>query len=109
MSPDGLAASQRPFVWMRSRISPLRSAGPQGFRSSSIGKLPYGDWPVEIRWAPIGPANPASITFESRTFSPILKPPRNTVAAASTQIGQTGREVGGGRSRIPIHSVRASR
>ena len=32
--------SQRPFFWMRSRISPAASAGPQAFRLSSSGKLP---------------------------------------------------------------------
>ena len=50
------ADSQRPFVWMRSRISPSASAGPHGFRSSSTGKWPYGASPWTIRSAPITPA-----------------------------------------------------
>ena len=32
VSPCGFADSQRPFVWMRSRISPEASAGPHGLQ-----------------------------------------------------------------------------
>ena len=112
VSPFGFADSQRPFVWIRSRTSPSRSASAPGQfgREPSTGKWPYGDWPLTMRCAPIGPAYPTSITFECpQTFSPTLKPPRKTVAAASTQTGHSGREVGGGRSRMPIQTVRASR
>ena len=42
----GSRVSQRPFVWMRSRISPSASAAPHAFRSSSTGMCPYGDSPV---------------------------------------------------------------
>ena len=56
VSPSGLADSQRPFVWIRSRISPEASAGPHAFRSSSTGKLPHGASPSwTIRSAPITP------------------------------------------------------
>jgi len=55
VSPRGFAVSQRPFVWMRSRTSPLESAGPHVGRLSSTGKCPYGDWPCMIRSAPITP------------------------------------------------------
>ena len=47
VSPCGFADSQRPFVWMRSRISPAASAGPHAFRSPSTGKLPYGACPCD--------------------------------------------------------------
>ena len=40
VSPRGFADSQRPFVWIRSRISPASSAGPHGFRLSSTGMFP---------------------------------------------------------------------
>ena len=42
VSPLGFADSQRPFVWIRSRISPAASAGPHAFRLPSIGKFPHG-------------------------------------------------------------------
>ncbi len=45
VSPSGFADSQRPFVWMRLRISPELSAGPQAGRLSSTGKFPHGAWP----------------------------------------------------------------
>ena len=56
VSPCGFADSQRPLVWIRSRISPSASAGPQALSEPSIGKWPYGDWPALIRSAPITPA-----------------------------------------------------
>src|SRR5918911_4382480 len=57
VSACGFADSQRPFVWMRLRISPFASAGPHGFRLSSTGKWLYGALPSwTIRSAPIGPA-----------------------------------------------------
>src|ERR687884_1684091 len=40
VSACGFADSQRPFVWIRSRISPLPSAGPQGFRLPPFGEGP---------------------------------------------------------------------
>ena len=46
VSPCGFADSQRPFVWMRSRISPELSAGPHAWRLPSTGKLPHGAWPL---------------------------------------------------------------
>ena len=55
VSPCGLADSQRPFVWIRSRISPELSAGPQAFRLSSMGKLPQGASVWTIRSAPMTP------------------------------------------------------
>ena len=55
VSPRGFADSQRPFVWMRSRVSPFASAGPHAFRSSSTGMWPYGHSPFTIRCAPITP------------------------------------------------------
>ena len=55
VSPCGFADSQRPFVWMRSRISPEASAGPHAFRLPSIGKLPHGASPFTMRSAPITP------------------------------------------------------
>src|ERR687887_1634424 len=45
VSACGFADSHRPFVWIRLRISPSWSAGPHGFKLSSTGKCPYGDWP----------------------------------------------------------------
>ena len=43
VSPSGFALSQRPFVWIQSRISPEVSAGPQDFfRVLSTGKFPHG-------------------------------------------------------------------
>ena len=56
MSPRSFAVSQRPFAWIRSRISPAASAGPQGLRESSTGMCPYGEEPWTIRSAPITPA-----------------------------------------------------
>ena len=42
MSPRGFEASQRPLVWIRSRISPSASAVPHGFWLSWIGHVPVG-------------------------------------------------------------------
>jgi len=107
VSPRSFADSQRPFVWMRSRISPSWFAGPQAFRSSSIGMCPYGIWwSWTIRSAPTTPAKPTSITFEVSMFRPTRKPIRKTVAPTSIQVGQTGR-VGLPRPRNPIQAVRA--
>src|SRR5918996_972528 len=92
VSPRSFEDSQRPFVWIRSRISPSRSAGPHGSRSSCTGKFPYGASPLTMRCAPITPAYPTSITFEVSTFTPSLKRARNTAAATSTQTGHTGRD-----------------
>src|SRR5256714_2334098 len=109
VAAGGLADSQRPFVWMRLRISPLASAAPHGFRLSSTGKWLYGALPSwTIRSAPIGPAYPTSITFEASMFIPTLNPARKTVAATSTQTGQNDL-VGVPRPWIPIHTVRPSR
>ena len=91
MSPNGLAASQRPFVWIRLRISPSASAGPQAFRFPSIGMCPYGISPWTIRSAPITPARPTSITFDASAFRPMRKPIRKTVAPRSTHAGHTVR------------------
>ena len=110
MSPRGLEASQRPFVWIRSRISPSASAGPHGFWLSWIGMCPYGISPFAIRCAPTTPAKPTSITLRwASTFSPTRKPPRKTAAPASSQIGQTGGEARGGRFRRAIQTQRPSR
>ena len=40
VSPCGFADSQRPFVWMRSRISPAASAGPHAFRLALDREVP---------------------------------------------------------------------
>ena len=110
MSPRSLADSQRPFVWIRSRISPLESAFPQGFRESSIGMWPYGDCPLEIRSAPITPEYPTSITLRgASTLIPIRKPSRKTVAAASSQTGQMGRNALPVDFREPIQMSRPTR
>ena len=42
MSPRSFEDSHRPFVWIRSRISPSESAGPQAFSESCTGMCPYG-------------------------------------------------------------------
>jgi hypothetical protein len=55
VSPCGFADSQRPFVWIRSRISPESSAGPHAFRLSSMGKCPQGASPWTMRSAPTTP------------------------------------------------------
>ena len=60
VSPCGLADSQRPFAWMRSRISPDASAGPHAFSLSSTGKCPHGAWPCTIRWQ-VGRESPWSL------------------------------------------------
>ena len=61
VSPSGLALSQRPFVWIHSRISPESSAVPQALSDLpfgaflSTGKLPHGASPWTIRSAPMTP------------------------------------------------------
>ena len=55
MSPRSFADSQRPLVWMRSRVSPSESEGPHGFRDPYFGMCPYGISPCTIRSAPITP------------------------------------------------------
>ena len=110
MSPRGFAASQRPLVWIRSRISPSASAVPQAFRFPSSGMCPYGISPWTIRSAPTTPAKPTSITLRwASTLSPTRKPARKTQAAASSHTGQTGADVRGGRSRLAIQMQRPSR
>ena len=37
VSPSGFALSQRPFVWIQSRVSPDASPGPHAFFVCSIG------------------------------------------------------------------------
>jgi hypothetical protein len=56
VSPNSFDASQRPFSWIRSRISPSWSAGPHALRSPCLGKCFYGACPWRIRSAPITPA-----------------------------------------------------
>ena len=102
VSPSASAASQRPFVWIRSRISPVASAGPHAGRSPSIGKLPYGLWPWAIRSAPITPERPTSITFESVTLSPIRNPSRKTVGPDQHPDGPDGRA-----ARRPVAQARS--
>ena len=110
MSPRGFEASQRPLVWIRSRISPSASAVPHGFRFPCSGMCPYGISPFAIRWAPTTPANPTSITLRcASTLSPTRKPARKTQAAASSHTGQTGADARGGRSRRAIQTQRPSR
>ena len=93
VSPRSIAASQRPFVWMRSRTCPSESFGPHGSRSPRCGMFPYGASPSRIRLAPTTPASPTSITPRGVSrLSPTRKPSRKTAAAASTQVGQTERE-----------------
>ena len=108
--PRGFDASQRPLVWIRSRISPSASAMPHGCRSSCTGMWPYGISPFAIRFAPTTPAKPTSITLRcASTLSPTRNPARKTAAAASSQTGQTGRPARGGRSRRAIQTQRPSR
>jgi hypothetical protein len=71
--------------------------------------FPYGISPSSaILWAPMTPARPTSMTFDARRFIPKRNPARKTVAARSTQTGQSGR-VGLPRPFHPIHAMRPSR
>ena len=109
MSPRSMAASQRPFVWMRSRMKPSASAGPQGSSSPRCGMFPYGASPSRMRLAPTTPARPTSITPRgASTFSPTRNPSRNTAAAASTQVGQTNRSAAS-RFRTATQTLRTRR
>ena len=110
MSPRGLDRSQRPFVWIRSRISPSASAVPQGVRSSSTGMWPYGICAVRdplradhAREADVDDA-PLRLHVEAHAEAD-----RKIAAPASSHTGQTGREARGGRSRRAIQTQRASR
>jgi hypothetical protein len=61
VSPSGLALSQRPFVWIQSRVSPEASPGPHALSYLpfwpvfSTGKFPPGACPFTIRSPPITP------------------------------------------------------
>ena len=104
-----MAASQRPFVWIRSRMKPSVSGGPHGSSSPRCGMFPYGACPSRIRSAPTTPARPTSITPRGvSTLSPIRKPRRNTAAAARTQTGQSGLSAAS-RFRAATQTLRASR
>ena len=45
VSPTGFALSQRPFVWIRLRISPEASAVPHGFSPLPLGRVSIGKFP----------------------------------------------------------------
>ena len=63
-----------------------------------------------IRSAPITPAYPTSITFESATFSAMRNESRNTSPTTSSFIDACGTSgPGRARGRIPAKSIRTSR
>ena len=100
MSPRGFDASQRPFVWIRSRISPSASAVPARLQ---VAPAPACARTASRRSRSGGrrstPAKPTSITLRgASTFSPTRKPARKTAAPASSQTGQSGRR----RARRPV-------
>ena len=113
VSPFGFADSQRPFVWIRSRTSPSRSASAPALRPRVLDREVAVRRLAVRRSAGRRSARVADVDHVrvAPTLSPTWKPPRKTVAAASSQTGQSGRDVGGGRSRDadPDRAARAGR
>ena len=107
VSPCSSADSQRPFVWIRSRICRRGRPGRTAW-STSRGKWPYGVSPTRSAARRSRPRSRRR-SRSSPDVEPDPEAGEKTVAAANTHTGQTGRE-GRGRPRIPIQSgARADR
>ena len=105
-----VGASQRPFVWMWSRIAPSRVGGAARRGRRSSGMWPYGAWPSRIRSAPITPARP-DVDHPARRLEVEADPqaaeedgePREQPDGPARAPGSTR------RPRKPIHDVRTRR
>ena len=101
-------ASQRPFVWMRSRTCPSASFGPHGSRSPRWGMFPYGASPsgsCSRRRHPRTHVNDAARRFE---VQPDTEPEQKDCGSRKHPGRPYGRERRARRPK-PTHSPRASR